>query len=238
MHWGDRFLKGLGVNVLSLPTVDRLSSQPELKQAAIEVQRVDLPWQFFALVEGPVQQRFEALRPLFEGFAYASFSLAGRERPALVIRAACSEAPSAAQLAELNRLLSLDAGPVLVYDDPRRAVGKRVRIEGERIVALSLSGETAARHWLKSLWQDGSADAALRRWLLAPLSVPPTGSPVTTGKTLCNCMNISQDAVRAGIERGLDLAGLKQELGCGTSCGSCVPEIKRLLASRAEAVPA
>ncbi|MNJ79335.1 BFD-like [2Fe-2S] binding domain protein [compost metagenome] len=47
-------------------------------------------------------------------------------------------------------------------------------------------------------------------------------------------MNVSQNKVRAGIERGLDLTGLKQELGCGTSCGSCVPEIKRLLASQPE----
>jgi len=43
-------------------------------------------------------------------------------------------------------------------------------------------------------------------------------------------MNIGQAAVHAGIAQGLDLAGLKQRLGCGTSCGSCVPEIKRLLA--------
>ena len=49
-------------------------------------------------------------------------------------------------------------------------------------------------------------------------------------------MNVSQDKVCAGIERGLDLDGLKRELKCGTSCGSCVPEIKRLLATRVAAV--
>ena len=117
----------------------------------------------------------------------------------------------------------------MAYDDPRRAVGKRVRIEEGRIVALSLSGETAARHWLKTLWHDGKADAALRRWMLAPLSTPPGGSEFKAAKTLCNCMNVSQEAICAGIDRGLDLNGLKKELGCGTSCGSCVPEIKRLL---------
>jgi len=229
MHWGDRFLKGLGVNVITLPSFDPLSKQPELKHAGIEVERVDLPWQFFALVEGAVQQRFEALRPLFDGFAYASFSLAGRERAALVVRAACREAPSAERLARIDQLLGLDQGPVMSYDDPRRGVGKRVRIEEGRIVALSLSGETAARHWLKALWSDGKADTALRRWMLAPLSNPPGDSDFQSVKTLCNCMNVSQDAICAGIERGLDLNGLKQELGCGTSCGSCVPEIKRLL---------
>ncbi|WP_417791219.1 molybdopterin-dependent oxidoreductase [Stutzerimonas xanthomarina] len=228
MHWGDRFLKGLGVNSLTLPAFDPISKQPELKHAGVEVEKVELPWQFFALVEGSVQKRFEALRPLFEGFAYASFSLTGRERPALVIRAACNEPPSRTQLAKLEQLLGLDEGPVLVYDDPRRSVGKRVRIEHGRIVALSLSGETAARDWLKQLWHDGKADQALRPWLLAPLSTPPGGN-VRSAKTLCNCMNVSQDAICSGIERGLDLNGLKRELGCGTSCGSCVPEIKRLL---------
>lgn len=228
MHWGDRFLKGMGVNVLALPDFDPVSKQPELKHAGVEVEKVELPWQFFALVEGGVQKRFEKLRPLFEGFAYASFSLTGRDRSALVIRAACNEAPDAMQLAQIEQLLGLNEGPVVAYDDPRRDVGKRVRIEDGRIVALSLSGETAARDWLKQLWHDGTADQALRRWLLAPLSTPPGGAARAV-KTLCNCMNVSQDAICSGIERGLDLNGLKRELGCGTSCGSCVPEIKRLL---------
>ncbi|PGP54125.1 hypothetical protein CN998_33325, partial [Bacillus cereus] len=58
----------------------------------------------------------------------------------------------------------------------------------------------------------------------------------SSGKILCNCKNVSQSAVCGGISRGLDLDGLKQELGCGTQCGSCVPEIKRLLASTAQPV--
>ena len=236
MHWGDRFLKGLGSNVLTLASVDPLSKQPELKHAGIEVEQVQLPWQLFALVEGDVQRRFEALRPLFENFDYASFSLGGRERSALLIRAAREAAPTAAELDAIDRLLGLDDGPVMAYDDPRRAVGKRVRIEESRIVALRLAGETAARQWLRGLWESGSADAELRRWLLAPLSAPPGGATISTDRTLCNCMNVSQSKVRAGIERGLDLAGLTQELGCGTSCGSCVPEIKRLLASQPERV--
>jgi len=230
MHWGDRFLKGLGSNVLTLSAFDPLSKQPELKHAGIEVQKVELPWQLFALVEGEVQSRFEALRPLCEGFTYASLGLAGRERPALLIRAATNEAPAPELLAQIDRLLGLDEGPVLAYDDPRRAVGKRVRIENGRITALRLAGETAARDWLKGLWLNGEASADLRRWLLAPVSTPPGGSGKKASKTLCNCMNVGEDAVCSGIARGLDLNGLKQELGCGTQCGSCVPEIKRLLA--------
>ena len=238
MHWGKRFLKGLGVNVLTQPAFDPLSRQPELKHAGVEVEKVELPWQFFALVEGDIQQRFTALRPLFDDFAYASLSLTGRERPALQIRAASAVAPDAALLAKIDALLNLTDGPVLAYDDPRRTVGKRVRIEDGRITALRLAGETAARDWLKSLWSSGQADADLRRWLLAPLSAPPGNSGEKVGKTLCNCLNVSESAVCAGIARGLDLEGLQQQLKCGTSCGSCVPEIRRLLATQAVAVNA
>ncbi|QMV61239.1 molybdopterin-dependent oxidoreductase [Pseudomonas berkeleyensis] len=239
MHWGNRFLRGLGTNVLTLPAFDPLSKQPELKHAGVEVDRVDLPWQFFALIEGQVQSRFEALRPLFEGFAYASLTPTGRERPALLIRAASAVAPEPQLLAQIDRLLDLDQGPVLAYDDPRRTIGKRVRIEHGRIVSIRLAGETAASEWLKGLWQEGRADAELRRWLLAPLSAPPGNvASSKVGRTLCNCLNVSESAICTGIAQGLDLDGLKQTLKCGTSCGSCVPEIKRLLAQQPTAVNA
>jgi len=231
MHWGDRFLKGLGCNVLTQPAFDPISKQPELKQSSINVCSAELPWELFILVEGQVQQRFEAIRPLCENLDYLGMGLAGRDRPALLVRAASTQAPDAALLAQLDALVGLDTGPVLSYDDPRRAVGKRVKIEDGRITAVRLSGETAARNWLRSVWQSGEADAALRRWLLAPISAPPGGASNQLDKTLCNCMNVSQSRICAGIERGLNLEGLKQELGCGTQCGSCVPEIKRLITS-------
>jgi len=237
MHWGDRFLKG-GVNSLTLPAFDPLSKQPELKHSGVRLDPVDLPWKLFALIEGDVQRHFETLRPLCEAFSYVSLSLVGRERPALLIRAANTSAPAAELLSEIDKNLALDDGPVLAYDDPRRAIGKRVRIENGRITAIRLAGETLAQHWLQGLWLEGRADQQLRRWLLAPLSAPPGNldAPVNANKILCNCKNVGQNAICAGISRGLDLQGLKQELGCGTQCGSCVPEIKRLLAATAQPV--
>ncbi|WP_260955050.1 nitrate reductase [Pseudomonas citri] len=239
MHWGDRFLKG-GVNTLTQPAFDPLSKQPELKHSGVRLEPVNLPWQLFALVEGDVQQHLETLRPLCEAFAYVSLSLTGRERPALLIRAASAVAPESSLLQAIDEQLGLIEGPVLAYDDPRRAIGKRVRIEHGRITAIRLAGETLARHWLQNLWLEGRTDEQLRRWLLAPLSAPPgnVGAALGGSKTLCNCMNVSQRAICTGIERGLDLQGLKKELGCGTQCGSCVPEIKRLLVATAQPLAA
>ena len=237
MHWGDRFLKG-GVNSLTLPDFDPLSKQPELKHSGVRLEPMQLPWRLFALIEGDVQQHFETLRTLCEAFSYASLSLAGRERPALLIRAASASAADPRLLREIDQSLGLLEGPVLAYDDPRRSIGKRVRIDNGRITAIRLAGETLAQHWLQNLWLEGRADEQLRRWLLAPLSTPPghAATSVAGNKTLCNCKNVSQSAVCAGITRGLDLQGLKEQLGCGTQCGSCVPEIKRLLVAAARPV--
>ncbi|RMP33196.1 Nitrate reductase [Pseudomonas syringae pv. antirrhini] len=229
MHWGDRFLKG-GVNVLTQPAFDPLSKQPELKHSGVRIEKARLPWQFFALIEGNVQQHMERLRPLCEAFTYLSMGLIGRERPALVVRAASTEAPDSTLLQRIDSLLNLDEGPVMAYDDPKRSIGKRVRIDNGRITAIRLAGETLAQHWLQTLWLQERVDPALRRWLLAPLSSEPgKDSTLSRDKTLCNCMNVSQSTVMSGIERGLNLNQLKTQLGCGTQCGSCVPEIKRLI---------
>ncbi|KPW42625.1 Nitrate reductase [Pseudomonas amygdali pv. mellea] len=229
MHWGDRFLKG-GVNALTQPAFDPISKQPELKHSGVKIEKAHLPWQFFALIEGNVQQQMERLRPLCDVFTYLSMGLAGRERPALIIRAASAEAPDPMLLQHIDQVLGLDEGPVMAYDDPKRSIGKRVRIDNGRITAIRLAGETLARHWLQALWLEERIDASLRRWLLAPLSSEPgKDSTQAFDKTLCNCMNVSQSAVKEGIERGLDLNQLKTQLGCGTQCGSCVPEIKRLI---------
>jgi assimilatory nitrate reductase catalytic subunit len=229
MHWGDRFLKG-GVNSLTLSAFDPLSRQPELKQAAIRIERVDLPWQFFALVEGDVQKRLTALRALCDSFDFVSLCLTGRERAALLVRAASHQPPQPALLERIDRLLELDQDSVLAYDDATRSVSKRVRLDEGRIVALRLAGETLARDWLQRLWAQGRVDEPLRRWLLAPLSAPPGGNAIQArDKVLCNCKNVGQRAILEGIESGLDLPQLKALLGCGTQCGSCVPEIKRLI---------
>ncbi|RMP32677.1 Assimilatory nitrate reductase large subunit [Pseudomonas coronafaciens pv. atropurpurea] len=229
MHWGDRFLKG-GVNILTQPAFDAVSKQPELKHSGVRIEKARLHWRFFALIEGNVQQRMEQLRPLCNGFAYLSMNLTGRDRPALIVNAASSVAPDPMLLHEIDRVLGLDAGPVMAYDDPRQAIGKRIRIDDQRIIGVRLAGETLARHWLQTLWLEERVDDSVRRWLLAPLSSQP-GKDASQHRdnTLCNCMNVSQRSVMGGIARGLDLDQLKKQLGCGTQCGSCVPEIKRLI---------
>ncbi len=231
MHWGERFLKG-GVNLLTQPAFDPISKQPELKHSGVRIDKAALPWRLFILIEGDVQPRLDALRSLCDRLPYVSLGLAGRERPAVLLRAASELAADGQWLGQIDHLLGLDQGPVLAYDDSASGISKRIRLDDGRISAIRLAGETLAQDWLQRLWLEGDhIDARMRRWLLAPIGSPPgqTAGPQHGSKTLCNCMNISEGAVCEAIARGMDLAQLKTQLGCGSVCGSCVPEIKRLL---------
>jgi len=52
---------------------------------------------------------------------------------------------------------------------------------------------------------------------------------------VCVCRQVSESAIQAEVRAGADLAALKQRLGCGTVCGSCVPQLTRLVRQAASA---
>ena len=230
MHWGGRFMNGLGVNTLTVATFDPVSKQPELKHAAVQVARVELPWRMAALAVGDGAALLDAVQPLLRGCDYAAAGLAGRERDVLTLRLASREPPPAALIDALDRALGLDdVLAVLHYEDRQRGVSKRVRVDAGKVTAARLAGETAAFDWLRDTVVAGTDAATLRTWMLAPVSRPPVGG-VARGRVICNCLNVAEPEIVAAIAGGADLAALQATLKCGTECGSCVPELKRLLA--------
>src|SRR5512139_4201659 len=85
MHWGARFVGGLGVNALTLPLFDAMSKQPELKHAAVQVARAELPWRMAALAVGDGAQLLDAVQPLLGACDYAAAGLAGRDKEVLTL---------------------------------------------------------------------------------------------------------------------------------------------------------
>ena len=67
--------------------------------------------------------------------------------------------------------------------------------------------------------------------LLAPVAAPPRGS-FNRGAVVCNCFDVAASEIDAVLAGGADLKQLQQRLKCGTECGSCVPELKRLCAQQ------
>jgi len=232
MHWGGQFMSGAGCNALTVDAFDPVSKQPELKHAAVQVEKLDYPWQMIAMRRGDALARMVRLQPLLARFGYATCGLYGRTEPVLVLRVADATPASEALIAELDAILGLDDDScAMTYRDAKRGVSKRVLVQGGVVVGARLTGETAARDWLKDLMAQGAAADAVRAWTLAPLSSPPSGSK-NRGRIVCNCFDVSEQEIQAELAQGADLAALQGKLKCGTECGSCLPELKRLCGAK------
>ena len=257
MHWGAEFLSGCsstgeplaGVNALTTSARCPTSKQPELKHTAVEVLKADLPWTLLGVAWLPDDHALaarQALQALMRRFPFASCVPFGRERTGLLFRAAAHEAPDPALIAEIETLLQLDAPDTLRYADRRlqqhRAVRLRPTDHGRRLEGFLLAGDTSAEVWLKALLQDDLPADAYGRLLLMPGAKAPVAVKAR-GKQVCTCFNVSEEAIQARLasSEGSDeqrFAELQTGLKCGTNCGSCIPELRRLVKASAPALAA
>lgn len=229
MHWGRQFMNGLGANALMPADVDKVSKQPELKHTTIKVEKLNLPWQMTVMRSCHDLTLISQIRQLLGHFDYATCGLHGRENSMVVLRASHHQAPDIDIIATLDNLLGMKEGaPMLQYDDAKRSVSKRILVENNQVTGVRLIGETLAADWLKQVMQQGVFTDDLRKWALAPISTPPTGQK-SRGKIICNCYDVSENEIIETCEMGADLPTLQAKLKCGTECGSCVPELKRLV---------
>lgn len=254
MHWGEEYLggrgtngvTGAGVNALTSPAFCPSSKQPELKHAAVRILKAELPWRLLAMAwlsEDEALRVHERLRPLMASFAYAAAVPFGRERCGVMFRAAAYEAAPPALLAELAGLLGLEGGGVLSYDDVRRGQQRRMKlgtpVGDARLEAFLLAGDTQAEAWVQPLLRDGGSAAAFGRALLQGGARPPVAMPAQS-RQVCSCFDVRETQIGAVLDRctgGIDtkVAQLQAELRCGTNCGSCLPELRRIVRLREQA---
>jgi assimilatory nitrate reductase catalytic subunit len=245
MHWGSQFMHGLGVNALMPPNFDETSKQPELKHTAIKLEKLELPWRMTIMRNCQDLTLLTKIRSLLKDFSYASCGLFGRESASnqagmLILRAAHETSPDIALIEKIDAMLGMtEDSPCLNYNDAKRGISKRILVENNastgkpEVTGVRLMGETLAADWLKDVMTTGQFNdeahyKEFSRWALAPLSAPPTGQK-GRGKIVCNCLDISQNEIVENIELGADLITLQNKLKCGTECGSCVPELKKLV---------
>lgn len=238
MHWGGRYMHGLGVNVLMPSAYDKTSKQPELKHAAIKVEKLYLPWRMTVMRVCRDLRLLQALRPLLQQFDYASCGLFGREPGMVILRASHITAADSRLIAQIDGMLGMnDDMPLLNYNDARRGISKRILVEGNQVTGVRLVGETLAADWLKEVMTHGRFSDELRRWALAPLNAPPSGQR-SRGRIICNCLDVAENEIRDDAAAGVDFATLQNKRQCGTQCGSCVPEIRRLMLATTAVVAA
>jgi assimilatory nitrate reductase catalytic subunit len=250
MHWGSEFLSGrqhngqplAGVNALTTSAYCPSSKQPELKHAAVKILKAELPWKLLALSWLPDEQAADALlrlRRLMPLFEFATCVPFGQARSGVLFRAASAEPVADSLVAEVADILHLSDSDVLHYTDRKRGQRRSMRMQrsGEvsHLEGFLLAGDIGAEAWIKSLLQESLPAQAYGRQLLSPGSKAPAGV-VPLCKTVCSCVGVREDAIQAHLKAiapgelapEAAVASLKTNLGCGTQCGSCVPELQRL----------
>ncbi len=257
MHWGQEHLGGVassgeplaGVNALTQSAFCPDSRQPELKYAAVKVQKAELPWSLLAQAWLPQDRAIEAqvaLRSLMPHFPFAvCVPFASRTRLAdsahardgVSFRCAAAQAPAAETLARIEQIMGLGGSNVLRYRDRRQGQQRAmrlVRVDGQvQLQAYLLAGDTRAQAWIRALLQDQLDAQPYGRQLLSPGALAPAAI-VPRGRPVCTCFQVSQTEIAAALAGFAGTAAqrldqLQDTLQCGTSCGSCLPELKRLV---------
>ncbi len=242
-----------GVNALTTPAFCPTSKQPELKHAAVKVLKAELAWRLVArawLPGGEALATRSALAALMDAFPFAlcvPFSAPAQPgssdapRTGVLLRAAAHGAPPDALLERIEALLGLDSPDTLRYHDRRHGQRRSARLQrGDGPATLAgvlLAGDTRADAWISALLLQELPAEDHGRQLLAPGAQAPEalrGARQAPGRQVCGCFGVSESAITSALEgcEGGDserLSTLQGMLRCGTNCGSCLPELKRLV---------
>ncbi len=118
----------------------------------------------------------------------------------------------------------------LSLSDVSSGVFRIARVKANRLdTALFLARRREAPRWtlVQKAFAASELDAVTRKLLLSGRS--PDGV-TDEGPIVCACFGVPRDRITHAIEEGAsNLAAVQGKLKAGTNCGSCLPELKRLL---------
>ena len=221
IHWSDQFASDARVGGVVNPAVDPVSGEPEFKHTPVRVEPFPVRWYGFALARRPLPASMLSYWTLIRGDRFLRYELAHRERPAEI------EAWAKAWLGVTD-----DQADWLAFEDLDTGVYRAVHLREGRIESclfLAAQPHLPSRQWLASLFARDRLDEADR---LALLSGEAPGGGGDPGPVVCSCFGVGRNTILEVIRRNeLDLpAQITAELRAGGNCGSCIPELRRLIA--------
>jgi assimilatory nitrate reductase catalytic subunit len=220
IHWSDQFAARATVDALVPAIADPHSGQPELKHARVAVRPLPLQWRATLVCRtAPRLARdfYWARVPVEGGWLYWLAGSGDFDEAQSQLRAA---------LAAVDESIG---EPTLQFVAEAVRESRMAWIGGDDLQAALLMGrgDPVADPWWLAGRLVGPLAAADRRVLL---SGQAPGDQVAEGAMICSCFQVSEVRIRAAIAGGCrDSAALGAQLKCGTNCGSCVPELNRLI---------
>ncbi len=212
MHWTRQQSSAGWINNLATPVVDPFSGQPASKMSQVTLRKFAASWYGFAASLNPMRAEGD--------YAAVARTLTGWQGEFAGLTAPSDWEDLA------RRLLALEAGAATLMHDENRQQTRVALHDGERLVGLFFAGPepvSLARTHAVSLI--GTSTPALQA-----LAGRSGADQVDPGATVCACLNVGINTLRDAIAAGADSVEALGEATCaGTNCGSCKPELARLL---------
>ncbi len=233
IHWNAQFASHGRIGALVNPVVDPISGEPEFKHTPVNVAPFVARWYGFAFSRQPLSAAGAGWWTRITGAQFTRYELAGTET--------VDDWPKfAADFLGVDALSEQNpANDWIDYADEKAGLYRAARVIDGRLEACLFVAPQAslpARAWLAGLFDKDVLDPADRKSLLAGR---PAVAGVDAGPQVCSCFGVGRNTITDAI-RKLGLTNAKEvtsAVKAGGNCGSCVPEIRRLLQEIAASPP-
>jgi assimilatory nitrate reductase catalytic subunit len=221
IHWSGENTSQGRAGALVDANVDPISGEPEFKHTPARVEPFPVEWYGLMLSREPCAVTDLTWWTTVRGRGLLRYELAGRERPA--DWATWMRQRLGATAAEAD---------YLDYYDAAAGSYRAVHLVNDRLQSclyVSRRPDLPDRAWLAQLFEKSRLGMPERMSLLAGR---PAGKTEDHGPLVCACFVVGRNTLRRAIaEHGCtDTRQVGARLRAGTNCGSCLPEIRALLA--------
>ena len=224
MHWTAAFAPSGRANGLVAARVDPQSGQPEFKHTPARVRPYRETWRgfFIAREAWPAPAGLDLVwrRVPQHGCQLHEFAGRGDEAEREALRRALSKGAS---------------GEPLRFEDAAAGSLREAYLAGEaleRVLFTATGGALPPRDWLAELFAKDALSALDRTALLIGRA---PGRVVESAPLVCACRGVRADRIGAAIAAGAgSVDAVSEATGAGSSCGSCRPEIARIISQANE----
>jgi len=225
IHWNRETASSGRAGDLIAPHTDPYSGQPESKATPASIEPVTFAWRGFALTRAP----FTPPQSASDDTCWVRVALSGGIGTLL----ATNQRP----VLWRDRAAELLGGDIAEYIDTRRGIYRAASFHDGRLEgALFLGPADTAPQWeaIKGMLEMAPLGATERRMALSGRGADGL---VETGPVICACFGVGLGVIREAItsRTATNVEAIGKALRAGTNCGSCLPELKRIVHEHAHA---
>ena len=220
MHWSGAYAPSGQANPLVAARVDPRSGQPEFKHTPARISAYRETWRGFFIA------RSAWSAPQGLDLVWRRIPQAGCQLHEFAGRGDDAEREA------LRRALARGAaGEMLKFEDRSAGALREAHLDTdglERVLFTTVAETLPARDWLVALFAAPALSDPQRAALLVGRE---PGVALETGPVVCACRTVRTDRIAAAMAAGAaTLDAIGEVTGAGATCGSCRPEIARMLA--------